>query len=87
MPTRLQINCVPDVTAYSKLELLHKMMMSLHCSSNTITQGWPSNIKAVSSVIQSYWTFREKLTIEFGIILKGTRIVMPAKKQESCFKA
>ena len=29
-----------------------------------------SNIKEVSSVIQSYWTFREELTIEDGIILK-----------------
>ena len=27
---------------------------------HTITQGWPGNIKEVSSVIQSYWTFREE---------------------------
>ena len=53
---------------------------------HTITQGWPSNIKEVSSVIQSYWTFREEQTIEDGIILKGTRIVIPAKKQEAVLK-
>ena len=47
---------------------------------HTITQGWPSNIKEVPSVIPSYWTFREELTIEDGIILKGTRIIIPAKK-------
>ena len=47
---------------------------------HTITQGWPSNIKEVSSFIQSYWMFREELTIEDAIILKGTRIVIPAKK-------
>ena len=33
MLTRLKINCVPEVTAYNKLELLYKKMMSLHCSS------------------------------------------------------
>ena len=33
MLTKLQVNCVPEVTAYSKLKLLHKKMMSLHCSS------------------------------------------------------
>ena len=53
---------------------------------HTITQGWPSNIKEVPSVIQSYWKFREELTIEDGIILKGTRIVIPAKKQEAVLK-
>ena len=47
---------------------------------HTITQGGPSNIKEVPSVIQTYWTFREELTIEDRIIPKGTRIVIPAKK-------
>ena len=33
MLTRLPISCVPEVTAYNTLELLHKKMMSLCCSS------------------------------------------------------
>ena len=53
---------------------------------HTITPGWPSNIKEVPSVIQSYWTFREELTKEDGIILKGTRIFIPAKKQKAVLK-
>ena len=53
---------------------------------HTITQGWPSTIKEVPIILQSYWTFREELTIEDGIILKGTRIVIPAKKHESVLK-
>ena len=51
-----------------------------------ITQGWPSNIKEVSGGIQSYWAFGEELTIDDGIILKGTRIVIPAKKWEPVLK-
>ena len=43
-------------------------------------QGWPSSIKQVPQVLQPYWTFREELTVEDGLILKGTRIVIPAKK-------
>ena len=39
---------------------------------HTFIQGWPSTIKEVPSVLQSYCTFRKKLTIEDGIILKGT---------------
>ena len=52
----------------------------------TITQGWPSTIKEVSSILKSYWTFREELIIEDGIILKGTRIVIDAKKWEAVLK-
>ena len=53
---------------------------------HTITQGWPNTIKDVPSVLQSYWTFREELMIEDGIILKGTRIVVPAKKHKAVLK-
>ena len=52
----------------------------------TILQGWPSSIKDLPSEIQSFWTFREKLTIEDGLILKGLRIVIPSKKQDAILK-
>ena len=52
----------------------------------TITQGWPRIIKEVPSELQPYWTFREELKIEDGLILKGTRIVIPSKKHESILK-
>ena len=50
---------------------------------HTIMQGWSSSIKQVPQVLQPYWTFREELTVEYGLILKGTRIVIPAKKHEA----
>ena len=53
---------------------------------HTITQGWPRTIKEVNTVLQTNWTFREELTIEDGIILKGTQIVVPTKKQEAVLK-
>ena len=53
---------------------------------HTITQGWPSTIKEVANVLQSHWTFREELTREDQIILKGTRKVIPTKKHEAVLK-
>ena len=53
---------------------------------NTIMQGWPSSIKQVPQVLQQYWTFREEIIVEDGLILKGTRIVIPAKKCEAIIK-
>ena len=52
----------------------------------TIHQGWPSSIKELPSKIQPFWTFREELTIEDGLTLKGTRIVIPSKKQHTILK-
>ena len=53
---------------------------------HTITQGWPLIIKEVPNILQSCWTFREELTVEDSLILKGTRIVIPNKKLEAVLK-
>ena len=47
----------------------------------TIQKGWPTTIKELPSKIQPYWTFKEELTIEDGLTLKVTRIVVPSMKQ------
>ena len=47
---------------------------------HTIMTGWPHTIKEVLKVLHPYWTFHEELTIEDGLILKGTRIVVPNKQ-------
>ena len=51
-----------------------------------IQQGWPKTIKKVPIKVQKYWTFCEELTIEVGLILKGTRIIIPDKKREEILK-
>ena len=50
---------------------------------HTIMTGWPSTIREVLSEIQPYWTFREELTMEGGIVLKGTHTVIPHKKHQA----
>ena len=49
---------------------------------HTITNRWPNSLKEVSPEIQAYWTFWEELTIEDGLVLKGTRIVIPNNKHK-----
>ena len=51
-----------------------------------IQQGWLKTIKEVPTEVQKYWTFCEELTIEDGLILKGTRIIIPDKKREEILK-
>ena len=44
---------------------------------HTIMQGWPKSIKQAPPMLHPYWMFREELTIEDGLIFKGTRIIIP----------
>ena len=37
-------------------------------------------------MLQPFWTFREELTVEDGLILKGTRIVIPTKQHKAILK-
>ena len=52
----------------------------------TIMHGWPKTIKQVPPELQPYWTFREELTIEDDLMLKGTRIVIPSKEHQAILK-
>ena len=53
---------------------------------HTITHGWPNTINEVPNKLPAYWTFQEELTIEDGLVLKGTRIVIPKNKQNQILK-
>ena len=52
----------------------------------TIQQGWPSSIKEFPSEIQPFCTFHDELTIDVGLVLKGTRILIPNRKQDDILK-
>ena len=39
---------------------------------HTVMMGWLNTIKEIPQVLHPYWTFHEELTIEDGLILKGT---------------
>ena len=86
MFTRLPTSCVPEMTVYNRLELLHKKMMSLHYSSIPSHKVGQAQLKEFPVFLRSYWAFREELTIEDGIILKDIRIVIPAKKPKAVLK-
>ena len=71
---------------------LHQLRLSTQADDEpallkcTIMQGWLKSIKQGSPVLQPFWTFREELTVEDGLILKGTRIIIPTKQQKAILK-
>ena len=75
-----------QIPARSKLQELQEATQAdneLTLLKHTIMSGWPSTIKEIPPVLQPYSTFHEELTIEDGLILKGTRIVIPIKNREA----
>ena len=44
---------------------------------HTVQTGWPQDICDLPKEIQPYWTFCEEMTIEDGLLLKGTQIIVP----------
>ena len=47
----------------------------------TVQHGWPQTIIELPPELHPYWTFREEISIEDGILLKGERIIIPAVDQ------
>lgn len=46
-----------------------------------VNGGWPSVIKEVPMRLRPYWTFREEITTEDDLLLKGHRIIIPVSLQ------
>ena len=76
----------------ARSDILHQLRVSTQADDelallkHTIMQGWPSAIKQVSPVLHPYWTFREELTVEDGLIMKDTRVVVPNKQCKAILK-
>ena len=76
----------------ARSDSLHQLRLSMKADDelallkHNIMQGWPKSIKQVSPVLQPFWTFREELTVEDRLILKGTRIVIPTKQFKAFLK-
>ena len=69
-----------------QLRLLMQADDELALLKHTIMQGLPKSIKQVPPELQPFWTFREELTVEDGLILKGTRIVILTKQCKAILK-
>ena len=45
--------------------------------SEQIVRGWPASVKSVPKIIRMYWSMRDYLSVEDGIVYAGTRLVIP----------
>ena len=90
----LPILQVPEITSALKctanhLQQLQKKMIqddTLALLKHTIQAGCPEKIQQVPPEIQAYWTFRDELTIEDGLVLKNARIIIPTSERNNLLR-
>ena len=55
---------------------------TLSAVSHYIKNGWPDEKREVARLARPYFNYREELVLEDGIVLKGTRLVIPAQMRK-----
>ena len=50
---------------------------------STIINGWPDSIKDLPEEIRSYWSYRDELSMEDGLIFKGERVIIPNSQKQT----
>ena len=70
-----QLSNPDDIIQDIRLETVKDDELSL--LKHIVTTGWPEWIREVPKEVQPYWMFREELTVEKGLLLKSTWIIIP----------
>ena len=64
-----------------KLDQIRKLTdedSSLQNLKQIVMEGWPESRKKIPSDLYPYWNIRDEITVSDGILLAGSRIIMPA---------
>ena len=68
------MTCISTATnEHYELQMLKKVVF----------QGWPQSLTDVHQSLLSYWNFRDEISIDDGISLKGSRIIILKSIQPS----
>ncbi|KAI8517626.1 hypothetical protein Bbelb_036430 [Branchiostoma belcheri] len=81
---KVQIHHLVNVTT-TKLEQIQEETSKdeeLQTLAQTITRGWPEKRSEVQPLIREYWTIRDDISIENGVLLAGSRIIIPKSLQK-----
>ena len=52
-----------------------------------VSSGWPSSLKKVDPDVRPYWSMRDDISILDGLLLSGSRIIIPFKSRASTLKS
>ena len=50
---------------------------TLQLVAHKVMQGWPDSGKKIASALKPYWPLRDDISVEDGLILFGSRVIVP----------
>ena len=83
----IKLDMQVDYIAFMK-PWIEKMKDSMQRDSILVTvyqltqQGWPHQRRHIPHLARRYWDFRDKLSTDDGMLLKGPRLIIPGELQE-----
>ncbi|XP_048251821.1 uncharacterized protein K02A2.6-like [Haliotis rufescens] len=60
-----------------QIQRLTQQDVNLQTLKSTILAGWPKQREDTPVCVRDYWTFREEMSVQNGVLFKGSRIVNP----------
>jgi hypothetical protein len=78
----IELDCSVDLVNFSpnkqnQLRTGTALDSQLSCLSQVIMEGWPEDFKSVPMPARDFWSYRDELTVQNGIILKGQQVLIP----------
>ena len=67
-----------EPTCLESLQEETKADHTLASLTDLIITGWPDSMQVLPDNLHPYWCFRDELTILDGLVMKGSRVVIPA---------
>ena len=58
----------------------------LQALKNYISTGWPAKRSQIPVFLHPYWNFRDELTIESGILMKNSKVLIPESLKQKYLK-
>ena len=77
-----------DITVQKQIELQEATEEDeeLKILKQVIVNGWPENVKDTPKLIRNYWSMKDCLSVQNGLVTKGECIVIPKSMQNTVLK-
>lgn len=73
--TGMNYRLMPDTEIQLRQEIQKDAILSKLCT--TIIQGWPDDKQELDETLSPFWTYRDELSAQNGIIYKGAQVMVP----------
>ena len=73
---------ISECMSISQIQQASAQNDHLHCLKSFLFAGWPSTKEELHTDLKPYWSYRDKLAIIDGVMLKGRHIIIPTSLKQ-----